>query len=358
MIDKLQTLEEKYEALARQMADPEVAGDPEKYTALAREYAELEELVKTFRQYKKVLSGLEEAQQVLKESDDPEMKELAREELEALESEKESLEKRLQLLIVPPDPNDAKNAIVEIRAGTGGDEAAIFAGDLFKMYTHYCEDRGWKVEVLESNPSERGGFKEIIFSVNGKGAYGRLKFESGVHRVQRVPETETQGRIHTSAASVVVLPEVEDVEVEIDPNDLRIDVYRASGRGGQHVNTTDSAVRITHIPTGIVVTCQDERSQHKNKAKAMRVLKARLYDLELRKRQEELSSQRRSMIRSGDRSEKIRTYNFPQSRVTDHRINLTLYRLEEILQGKLDLLLDEIQLAEQKERLEAAGENG
>ncbi len=358
MIDKLQTLEEKYEALAQQMADPEIAGDPEKYTALAREYAELEELVKTFRQYKKVLSGLEEAQQVLKESDDPEMKELAREELEALESEKESLEKRLQLLIVPPDPNDAKNAIVEIRAGTGGDEAAIFAGDLFKMYTHYCEDRGWKVEVLESNPSERGGFKEIIFSVNGKGAYGRLKFESGVHRVQRVPETETQGRIHTSAASVVVLPEVEDVEVEIDPNDLRIDVYRASGRGGQHVNTTDSAVRITHIPTGIVVTCQDERSQHKNKAKAMRVLKARLYDLELRKRQEELSSQRRSMIRSGDRSEKIRTYNFPQSRVTDHRINLTLYRLEEILQGKLDLLLDEIQLAEQKERLEAAGENG
>ena len=358
MIDKLQTLEEKYEALAQQMADPEIAGDPEKYTALAREYAELEELVKTFRQYKKVLSGLEEAQQVLKESDDPEMKELAREELEVLESEKESLEKRLQLLIVPPDPNDAKNAIVEIRAGTGGDEAAIFAGDLFKMYTHYCEDRGWKVEVLESNPSERGGFKEIIFSVNGKGAYGRLKFESGVHRVQRVPETETQGRIHTSAASVVVLPEVEDVEVEIDPNDLRIDVYRASGRGGQHVNTTDSAVRITHIPTGIVVTCQDERSQHKNKAKAMRVLKARLYDLELRKRQEELSSQRRSMIRSGDRSEKIRTYNFPQSRVTDHRINLTLYRLEEILQGKLDLLLDEIQLAEQKERLEAAGENG
>ncbi len=358
MIDKLQTLEEKYEALAQQMADPEIAGDPEKYTALAREYAELEELVKTFRQYKKVLSGLEEAQQVLKESDDPEMKELAREELEALENEKESLEKRLQLLIVPPDPNDAKNAIVEIRAGTGGDEAAIFAGDLFKMYTHYCEDRGWKVEVLESNPSERGGFKEIIFSVNGKGAYGRLKFESGVHRVQRVPETETQGRIHTSAASVVVLPEVEDVEVEIDPNDLRIDVYRASGRGGQHVNTTDSAVRITHIPTGIVVTCQDERSQHKNKAKAMRVLKARLYDLELRKRQEELSSQRRSMIRSGDRSEKIRTYNFPQSRVTDHRINLTLYRLEEILQGKLDLLLDEIQLAEQKERLEAAGENG
>ncbi len=357
MIDKLQTLEEKYEALARQMADPAIAGDPEKYTALAREYAELEELVKTFRRYKKVLAELEEARQILKESDDPEMKEFAREEAASLEETKSDLEKRLQLLIVPPDPNDAKNAIIEIRAGTGGDEAAIFAGDLFKMYTHYCEDRGWKVEVLEANPSERGGFKEIIFSVNGKGAYGRLKFESGVHRVQRVPETETQGRIHTSAASVVVLPEVEDVEVEIDPNDLRIDVYRASGRGGQHVNTTDSAVRITHIPTGIVVTCQDERSQHKNKAKAMRVLKARLYDLEMRKRQEELSSQRRSMIRSGDRSEKIRTYNFPQSRVTDHRINLTLYRLEEILQGKLDLLIDEIQLAEQRERLEAAGEN-
>ncbi|NOX37989.1 MAG: peptide chain release factor 1 [Calditrichaeota bacterium] len=351
MIEKLKLLENRFEELSRQMADPAIAGDPEKYTELAKEYAELEEIVKTFREYQQVVNQLEESREILRESDDPEMRELAREELNALEPRKEQLEKRLQRLLIPPDPNDAKNAIVEIRAGTGGDEAAIFAGDLFKMYNKYCEEKGWKVEILSASPSERGGFKEIIFLVNGKGAYGRLKFESGVHRVQRVPETETQGRIHTSAASVVVLPEVEDVEVEIDPNDLRIDVYRASGHGGQHVNTTDSAVRITHIPTGIVVTCQDERSQLKNKAKAMKVLKARLYDLEQQKRQQELTSQRRSIIRSGDRSEKIRTYNFPQGRVTDHRINLTLYRLDEILEGNLDILIDEIQLAEQSERL-------
>ncbi len=353
MINRLKNLEARFEELARQMADPATAGDPEKYTALAKEYAELEEIVQTFREYRGVLQQLEETREILKESPDPDMRELAREEVEALESRKEQLEKTLQRMLIPPDPRDAKNAIVEIRAGTGGDEAAIFAGDLFKMYSKYCEERGWKMEILSASPSERGGFKEIIFLVSGKGAYGRLKFESGVHRVQRVPETETQGRIHTSAASVVVLPEVEDLEVEIDPNDLRIDVYRASGHGGQHVNTTDSAVRITHIPTGIVVTCQDERSQLKNKAKAMKVLKARLYDLEQQKRQAELSSRRRSIIGSGDRSEKIRTYNFPQGRVTDHRINLTLYRLDEILEGSLDMLIDEIQLAEQSERLKA-----
>lgn len=351
MIAQLQDIEARFEELGRQMADPAVASDHARYTALAREYAELEAIVQKYRQYKQVSEGIREAQEILRQSQEEELRQLAREELEHLEAEQERLEKELQLLLVPPDPNDTKNTIVEIRAGTGGDEAAIFAGDLFRMYSRYCEKHNWKMEVLSANPSERGGFKEIIFLISGRGAYGRLKYESGVHRVQRVPETESQGRIHTSAASVVVLPEVEDVEVNINPGDLRIDVYRASGHGGQHVNTTDSAVRIVHIPTGLVVTCQDEKSQHKNKAKAMKVLKARLYDLELRKQQESLSRQRRSMIRSGDRSEKIRTYNFPQGRVTDHRINLTLYRLEEVMDGELDLLIDELQVAEQAERL-------
>jgi peptide chain release factor 1 len=246
---------------------------------------------------------------------------------------------------------------MEIRAGTGGDEAGIFAGDLFRMYQKYCETHGWHTEILDVNRAERGGFKEVIFEITGKNVYGRLKFESGVHRVQRVPETETQGRIHTSAASVVVLPEAEDVEIDIDHNDLRIDVFRASGHGGQHVNTTDSAVRIVHIPTGITATCQDEKSQHKNKAKAMKVLKARLYDLELSKQQEKITTQRRSMIRSGDRSEKIRTYNYPQGRVTDHRIQLTLYRLDEIIEGQLDALIDPLQLADHEEKLKSEVES-
>jgi len=268
-----------------------------------------------------------------------------------LQNKMEQLAKEIKRLLIPADPNDDKNVVVEIRAGTGGDEAGIFAGDLFRMYQKYCERKCWKTEILDANFSERGGFKEVIFLISGKGAYGRLKYESGVHRVQRVPETEAQGRIHTSAASVVVLPEVEDTEIEIDPNDLRIDVFRASGHGGQHVNKTESAVRIVHIPTGIMATCQDEKSQHKNKAKAMKVLKARLYDLEMRKKQEKITNQRRSFIRSGDRSEKIRTYNFPQGRVTDHRINLTLYRLQEIMEGDLDLIIDELQLNEQEEIL-------
>ncbi|RMF59776.1 MAG: peptide chain release factor 1 [Calditrichaeota bacterium] len=351
MLEKLKDIEEKFERIAEQMADPEIAADHEKYTALAREYSELEEIVNKYRELCKVLTQLDEARSLLEESDDEEMRELAKEEYGELETQREALEKELQQLLIPPDPTDTKNTIMEIRAGTGGHEAAIFAGDLFRMYSKYCEKKGWKIEILSANPGEQGGFKEIIFSITGKGVYGRLKFESGVHRVQRVPETESQGRVHTSAASVVVLPEVDDVEVEINPNDLRIDVFRASGHGGQHVNTTDSAVRIVHLPTGLTVSCQDEKSQLKNKAKAMKVLKARLYDMELRKQQESLSSQRRSMIRSGDRSEKIRTYNFPQGRVTDHRINLTLYRLEEIMEGDLDMLIDEIQVAEQAERL-------
>lgn len=354
MLEKLNEIEEKFQKLAQQMADPAVASEHEKYTRLAREYSELEQVVKAARRYKRVLEQIEDSRQILNDSDDEEMKELAKEELAELKEKEAQLTSELQRLLTPPDPNDEKNAIVEIRAGTGGDEAAIFAGDLYRMYAKYCENKSWKIELMGANISERGGYKEIIFAVNGKGAYGTLKYESGVHRVQRVPDTETQGRVHTSAASVVVLPEVDDVEVELDPNDLRIDVFRASGHGGQHVNTTDSAVRIVHVPTGITASCQDEKSQLKNKNKALKVLKARLYDLELSKRQNEISSQRRSMIRSGDRSEKIRTYNYPQSRVTDHRINLTLYRLEEIMQGDLDMLIREIQMAEQAERLKEA----
>lgn len=351
MLEKLQGIEQRFEKIAGQMADPQIAADHEKYSRLAREYAELEEIVKKFRQYRQVLDRIKDSRAILEDSDDAELLQLAREELEMLEEQEKKLEKEIQRLLVPADPNDNKNTIVEIRAGTGGIEAAIFAGDLYRMYSRYCENKGWKIEPLSASISERGGFKEIIFSVSGKGAYGRLKYESGVHRVQRVPETESQGRIHTSAASVAVLPEAEGVEIDIKPNDIRVDVFRSSGHGGQHVNTTDSAVRIVHIPTGLMVSCQDEKSQLKNKEKAMKVLKARLYDLELRKQQESISNQRRNMIRSGDRSEKIRTYNFPQGRVTDHRIHLTLYRLEEIMQGDLDMLIDALQLAEQTERL-------
>ncbi len=351
MLEKLKDIEKRFEQLSQQMADPGVVSDRERYTQLAREFSELEEIVKKIREYEKVLEHLKESRTILQEATDEDLKELALEELSDLEQKQEQIEKEIQRLLVPPDPNDNKNTIVEIRAGSGGDEAGIFAGDLYKMYLKYCERNRWKVELLSLSGAEKGGYKEIIFSIKGKGAYGRLKYESGVHRVQRVPETESQGRIHTSAASVAVLPEAEDVEVRIDPNDLRIDVFRASGHGGQHVNTTDSAVRIVHLPTGLTVSCQDEKSQLKNKAKAMKVLKARLYDLELRKQQEQLSSQRRGMIRSGDRSEKIRTYNYPQGRVTDHRINLTLYRLEEIMQGDLDMIIDALRIAEQAERL-------
>ncbi len=351
MLEKLRGIEQRFEKIAGQMADPLIASDHEKYSRLAREYAELEEIAPKSRQYRQVLDRIKDSRAILEDSDDAELLQLAREELEMLEEQEKKLEKEIQRLLVPADPNDNKNTIVEIRAGTGGDEAGIFAGDLYRMYSRYCENNRWKIEPISASISERGGFKEIIFSVSGKGAYGRLKYESGVHRVQRVPETESQGRIHTSAASVAVLPEAEGVEIDIKPNDIRVDVFRSSGHGGQHVNTTDSAVRIVHIPTGLMVSCQDEKSQLKNKDKAMKVLKARLYDLELRKQQESISSQRRNMIRSGDRSEKIRTYNFPQGRVTEHRIHLTLYRLEEIMQGDLDMIIDDLQLAEQAERL-------
>ncbi len=351
MIEKLRDIQAKFSRISEEMADPDVASDPERYTKLAREYSELEAIVLKTREYEKVLAGIEESKSIIEDESDDELIEMAREELGELEGRSESLQKEIQQLLIPEDPNDSKNTIVEIRAGTGGDEAALFAGDLYRMYMKYCENNRWKTETISANHTERNGYKEIVFSITGKGAFGRLKFESGVHRVQRVPETESQGRVHTSAASVAILPEAEDIEVEFKEGDLRIDTFRASGKGGQHVNTTDSAIRIVHVPTGIIVSCQDEKSQHKNKAKALKVMKARIYDLEMRKQQESVSSQRRNMIRSGDRSEKIRTYNFPQGRVTDHRINLTLYRLEEVLHGSLDLLIDEIRIADQAERL-------
>jgi peptide chain release factor 1 len=350
MLEKLKQLEKKYSEISEEMGKPEVVTDHELYSQLAKEFADLEPLIKKAHQYEKFLAQLNDTRKILEEEEDEELRELAREEITKLEETSELLENEIRLLLIPPDPNDKKDIVMEIRAGTGGDEAGIFAGDLYRMYQKYCESQGWQIEILDANYAERGGFKEIIVSITGKQVYGYLKYESGVHRVQRVPETETQGRIHTSAASIVVLPEAEDVEIEIDTNDLRIDVFRASGHGGQHVNTTDSAVRIVHTPTGIMATCQDEKSQHKNKAKAMKVLKARLYDLEIRKQQEQITSQRRSMIRTGDRSEKIRTYNYPQGRVTDHRIQLTLYRLAEIMEGNLAPLINPLQIADYEEK--------
>jgi len=353
MQEKIRQIEQRFHDLSAEMGKPEVVTDRELYSRLAKEYSDLEPVIRKNKLYQRAVAQLEDTRHILENESDEELRELAKEELLSLEQQVENLEKEIHRLLIPPDPNDEKNVVMEIRAGTGGDEAGIFAGDLFRMYQKYCETQGWKIEIMDASYAERGGFKEIIFSVSGTNIYGRLKYESGVHRVQRVPETETQGRIHTSASSVVVLPEAEDIEVEIGPNDLRIDVYRSSGHGGQHVNTTDSAVRIVHLPTGIMATCQDEKSQHKNKAKAMKVLKARLYDLEMRKQQEHLSNQRRSMIRTGDRSDKIRTYNFPQSRVTDHRIHLTLYRLAEIMEGKLDFLIDQLLMADLEEKTKA-----
>ncbi|MDZ7374028.1 MAG: peptide chain release factor 1 [candidate division KSB1 bacterium] len=351
MFDKLDEVESRFEEIRQMLAQPEVLSDPERLRELSREEHELEPIVETYRRYKQTKAALEEAREILEEGTDRELRELAEEEVRDLEQRLEELAQQLKLLLVPKDPQDAKNAIVEIRAGTGGDEAGLFAGDLFRMYTRYAERKGWSVEIMSSHPQDIGGFKEIIFLVRGKNAYGTLKYESGVHRVQRVPVTEASGRIHTSAASVAVLPEAEEVDVQIDPEDLRIDVFRSSGPGGQSVNTTDSAVRITHIPTGIVVTCQDEKSQHKNKAKALRVLRARLYERVLAEQRAKEAETRRSMIRTGDRSAKIRTFNFPQNRVTDHRIGLTLYRLEEILDGDLDELIEQLQLADQAEKL-------
>ncbi|MDW7982033.1 MAG: peptide chain release factor 1 [Thermomicrobium sp.] len=354
VLDKLAELERRFDALERLLADPAIATDPQRLAQLGRERAELEEIVAVYRQLKDLDRQLAEAEELL-DGEDPELAALAAEELERLRSERETLYQDLRRRLVPRDPNDEKDVIVEIRAGAGGEEAALFAADLFRMYTRYAERQGWRCEVLSSSPTELGGFKEIIFEVRGKGAYSHFKHESGVHRVQRVPVTEASGRIHTSTATVAVLPEADEIEVQIDENDLRIEVFRSSGHGGQSVNTTDSAVRITHLPTGIVVSCQDERSQLKNRLKAMAVLRARLYELERRKAEEERTGIRRAQVGTGERAEKIRTYNFPQDRVTDHRLRLTVNNLAAVLDGEIDVFVQELRALETAERLRAAG---
>ncbi len=354
ILERLKEIEKKFAELERSLADPRLFSDPERYQRLAKEHKSLAPLVSTFREWKEVAGREEEAQELLREGDE-ELRELAREELRELEGRAEVLEERLKRFLLPRDPNDEKNIFLEIRAGAGGEEAALFAAELFRMYQRYAERQGWKFTPMDLNVTGLGGVKEAIVLIEGKRAYSRLKFESGVHRVQRVPETESGGRIHTSTVTVAVLPEAEDVEVEINPDDLRIDVYRASGPGGQHVNVTDSAVRITHIPTGIVVQCQDERSQHKNREKAMRILRARLKDMMERERAEKIARDRKSQVGTGDRSERIRTYNFPQNRVTDHRIGLTLHKLEAILDGDLDEIIGALIAHSQAEELRRLG---
>jgi peptide chain release factor 1 len=355
MLEKLALIEERYEELNRLMADPEVATDHIRLKELAQEQAEIEELVQTYRQYKANEQELSETEGILQEGADEELEELAREEIERLTARQEKLYQRLRLMLLPRDPKDKKNVIMEIRAGAGGDEAGLFAADLYRMYTRYAEDHGWSTELLSSNVTGIGGFKEAIFGIEGKGAYSRLKYESGVHRVQRVPVTEASGRIHTSTATVAVLPEMDEVEVEVDPNDLEIEVYRSSGPGGQHMQKNATAVRVTHLPTGLVVTCESERSQFQNRERAMAILRARLYAIEEQKQLEERGETRRLQVGSGERSEKIRTYNFPQNRVTDHRIGLTSYRLENVLDGNLDEFIDELATTEQAEKLRAVG---
>lgn len=352
MFDKLDFIREKYEELSKKVSDPAVIGNQPVWQKYVREMGEMEPIVRKYGEYRKARDGITDAKEILEDGDE-EMRELAKMELAELEETIEELEEELKVLLLPKDPNDEKNVILEIRAGTGGEEAALFGADLLRMYTRYAERNRWKTELMEINDTGLGGIKEAVMLIKGRGAYSRLKFESGAHRVQRVPETESSGRIHTSAATVAVLPEVDDVEVDLDPNDVRVDVYRASGNGGQCVNTTDSAVRLTHEPTGLVVTCQDEKSQIKNKDKAFKVLKARLYDLEMQKQQDEIAGQRKSQVGSGDRSERIRTYNFPQGRVSDHRIGLTLYKLEQFLDGDIDEVVDALITNDQAEKMKA-----
>ena len=354
--NKLETLAERLEEINALLADPDVIGDQNQFRGLSQEYAQINPVVATFRDYQNTLVSIEDAKLMLEE-DDAEMRELAQEELKTGKEKIEQLEQELQKLMLPKDPNDDKNIFLEVRAGTGGDEAAIFAGDLFRMYARYAERQRWQLEVLSENEGEHGGYKEIIARVVGHGAYSKLKFESGAHRVQRVPETESQGRIHTSACTVAVMPEADEVEeIDINPADLKVDTFRASGAGGQHVNKTDSAIRITHIPTGIVVECQDERSQHKNRARAMSVLQAKLNQQEIDKQQAEQAQTRKSLVGSGDRSERIRTYNYPQGRITDHRINLTIYKLDEVMQGDLEDVIDPLINEHQADLLAAMGE--
>jgi peptide chain release factor 1 len=353
MLERLQEIERRYEELERLVVDPAVIANRREFAALARERAGLEETMARYRERQALVCDIDEHRAIL-EDPDPELRALAKAELPALEARLAALDETLRRLLVPKDPNDERNTVLEIRAGTGGEEAGLFAADLFRMYTRYAERQGWHVEVLSSSPTGIGGLKEVIALVQGKGAFSRLKYEGGVHRVQRVPATEAQGRIHTSAVTVAVLPEAEDVEVDLPEKDLRIDVYRSSGPGGQSVNTTDSAVRVTHLPSGIVVTCQDEKSQHKNKAKALKVLRARLLDRAREEQQARIAADRKAMVGSGDRSEKIRTYNFPQNRVTDHRVNLTIHQLDRVLDGDLDTIVDALATKQQQAQLEAS----
>ncbi|HBM76058.1 MAG TPA: peptide chain release factor 1 [Clostridiaceae bacterium] len=356
MLEKLDFIEQKYIDLTKKISDPEVIADQQEWQKLMKEHAGLEEIVNKYREYKDVLKNMDNDKAMLQDKLDSELKDLAEDEIKDLETKKEKLENELKLLLLPKDPNDDKNVFLEIRAGTGGEEAALFASTLLRMYTRYAERHNWKVELISCNPTDLGGYKEVVVMISGKGAYSRLKFESGTHRVQRVPETEASGRIHTSAATVAIMPEAKEVEVDINPNDLRVDVFRASGHGGQCVNTTDSAVRITHIPTGLVVQCQDEKSQLKNKEKAMKVLRARLYEKLEQEKDSQIAQNRRSQVGSGDRSERIRTYNYPQGRVTDHRIGMTIYQLESFLDGDIDVVIDALNTADQAKKLKALGE--
>ena len=356
MLEKLKGIKERYEQLTALLSDPAVIGDQNRYRELSKEQAGLTDIVNAYDEYMAADAEIESCKAMLEEADDAAMREMIHEELNELSAKEHELSEQLKVMLLPKDPNDDKDVIIEVRAGTGGEEAALFGADLLRMYTRYAERHGYKAELMNENYTEKGGVKEVVLSLQGKGAYSRMKFESGVHRVQRVPETESQGRIHTSAATVAVLPEAEDVEVDINPNDLQIDTYRSGGAGGQHVNKTESAIRITHIPTGLVVQCQDERSQHKNRDKAMRVLKSRLLELYQSKAAEAEADERKSQVGSGDRSERIRTYNFPQSRVTDHRIGLTLYKLEAFLDGDMDDIIDALILAERTRQLSSAEE--
>lgn len=355
ILDKLEAIKVHYEEIGRQIADPDAMSDMKRYVKLNKEYRDLEPLIGVYSEYGNVLSNLEEARQMLQNEKDEELREMAREEVETLGQQVEPLEEQIKLLLLPSDPEDDKNAVMEIRAGTGGDEASIFAGDLYRMYTRYCETKGWKAEVTGMSPGTSGGFKEIVMSITGNKVYGTLKYESGVHRVQRVPKTETQGRVHTSAATVAVLPEAGEFDIELNMNDIRKDTFCSSGPGGQSVNTTYSAIRLTHIPTGIVVQCQDEKSQIKNFDKALNELRTRLYNLEYQKYLDEVSSKRKTMVSTGDRSAKIRTYNYPQSRITDHRIGFTLYNLPAVVDGDIQELIDRLQVAENAERLKDSG---
>jgi peptide chain release factor 1 len=356
MFPKIEEIEQRYNELEREMGRPEILRDQKVYQSHLKEHSRLAPIIVSFRRYQSISEEIESNEPLLQDPD-PEMRKLAREEIDSLRANLDEVEKELRVLLLPRDPNDEKNILLEIRAGTGGEEAALFAADLYRMYIRYAEMRGWKTEILSQNLTTIGGFKEVITLIEGEKVYSKLKYESGVHRVQRVPETEAQGRVHTSAVTVAVLPEAEEIDVQINPEELRIDVYRASGCGGQHVNTTDSAVRITHLPSGLVVTCQDEKSQHKNKAKAMKVLRSRLYDLQQAERHLKMSEERKTLVGTGDRSERIRTYNYPQGRISDHRIGLTLYKLEAVLQGSLDAVIDPLVTYFQAEALKQTSDN-